>query len=154
MKTRMVKHALVCLCGTAIWIGASGCTFHRGVINPHVRDLDVSTLKVGETTWVDAIRKLGFPVSANAPEEMLRAELDERSLKYVAAEYRTFEIGVPYLVQFGFRWTDVQNTYEVLLEFDENDRLVDIYETKRETIWKPWEDEGDRTPPVTTALVH
>ena len=68
------------------WPPLAGCRFHRTVVNEHVRTLDPSALRIGETTWTDAIRELGPPVSANTPQKLLRAELNQRSLRYVAAE--------------------------------------------------------------------
>ena len=135
-------------------LSATGCMVHRTVVNQKVLRLDASNLRIGETTWVGALEELGPPVSANTPQQLLRAQLDERSLKYVAAERKTIGLMVPVIVGvLPFRWSDLQNTRELLLEFDENHKLTGVYETRREAIWRPWAKEPERKPPVTRMIL-
>ncbi len=139
---------------TLLWLSGTGCTLHRTVVNEHVRGLDPSTLRIGETTWTDAVRELGPPVSANTPQQLLRSEVRQRSLKYVSAESTTVRLMIPLMVvALPVRWSDTQNSYELLLEFDENQRLTGVYETCRETIWQPFESEPKRTPPITRTIL-
>jgi hypothetical protein len=139
---------------TLLWPSSTGCALHRTVVNEHVRDLDPSTLRIGETTWTDAVRELGPPVSANTPHQLLRADVQQRSLKYVAAESTAVRLMIPLMVAaLPVRWSDTQNSYELLLEFDENQRLTGVYETCRETIWQPFESEPKRPPPVTRTIL-
>ncbi len=146
--------SLPCLMLTLMWLPTAGCTFHRTVVNEHVRTLDPSALEIGETTWHEAMRELGPPVSANTPQKLLRAELNQRSLRYLAAESRAVRLGLPLIyLRLPFRWSDSQNTYELLLEFDEDRRLTGVYETERETIWPPFASEPQRKPPVTRAIL-
>jgi len=139
---------------TLSWLSSTGCVLHRTVVNERVRDLDPSTLRIGETTWTDAVRELGPPVSANTPQQLLRAEIQQRSLKYIAAESTEVRLMIPLMVvALPVRWSDTQNLYELLLEFDENQRLTGVYETCRETLWLPFETEPKRTPPVTRTIL-
>ena len=136
------------------WPPLAGCRFHRTVVNEHVRTLDPSALRIGETTWTDAIRELGPPVSANTPQKLLRAELNQRSLRYVAAESKAVRVGIPFTNgMLALRWSDTQNTYVLLLEFDEDQRLTGVYETRKETIWAPFTREPKRMPPVTRTIL-
>jgi hypothetical protein len=136
------------------WLPSAGCTFHRIVVNEHVRMLDPSSLKVGETTWTEAIRELGVPVSANTPQKLLRVELNQRSLRYTSAESRAVRLGIPLMYAvLPLRWSDTQNTLELLLEFDEDQRLTGVYETYEETIWPPFTSEPKRKPPVTRTIL-
>ena len=147
---RCVLQGLVMLAS----LSATGCTVHRTVVNERVLRLDPSNLRIGETTWVEALEELGPPVSANTPQQLLRAQLDERTLKYVAAERKIIGLLVPVIVGvLPFRWSDLQNTYELLLEFDENKKLTGVYETRREAIWRPWAKEPERKPAVTRTIL-
>ncbi len=159
MTTMIRDHARV---GTAIVLSfaltaltATGCAFHRTVVNEKVLRLDLSKLRIGETTWIQALEELGPPVSANTPQQLLRAELDQRSLKYVAAEGKTIVFMVPlFVAALPFRWSDVQNTYELLLEFDEEKKLTGAYETRRQAIWRPLTKQPERKPPVTRTILE
>ena len=133
---------------------ATGCTLHRTVVNERMLRLDLSNLRIGETTWIGALEELGPPVSANTPQQLLRAQIDERTLKYVAAESKTIGLMVPVIVGvLPFRWSDLQNTRELLLEFDENHKLTGVYETRREAIWRPWAKAPKRKAPVTRTIL-
>ena len=137
-----------------VLLSETGCTVHRTVVNERVLRLDPSSLRIGETTWIGALEELGPPISANTPQQLLRAQLNERSLKYVAAEGKTMGLMIPVMVgALPFRWSDVQNTYELLLEFDENKKLTGVYETRRGAIWRPWAKEPERKPPVTRTIL-
>ena len=139
---------------TLAGLSTTGCAFHRTVANEHVRTLDPSTLRIGESTWTDAILALGPPVSANTPQKLLRAELNQRSLRYVAGEANSVSLRIPLIyAMLPFRWSDSQTSYELLLEFDEDQRLTGVYETQRETIWPPFASEPKRKPPVTRTIL-
>jgi hypothetical protein len=137
----------------AFW-AAAGCTFHHTLVNENVLRLDTSDLRVGETTWLEALEQLGPPVSANTPQQLLRARIDERTLRYVAAEGKSVGLMVPLVITtLPFRWSDVQNTYTLLLEFDENKKLKAAHQTRRESIWWPLAKQAERKPPVTRTIV-
>jgi hypothetical protein len=144
----------VVIAAALLSMAVAGCTFHRTVVNEHVRTLDPSSLKIGETTWTEAIRELGVPVSANRPQKLLRAELNQRSLRYIASESHSVGLRIPLMYAvLPFRWSDTQNSYELLLEFDEDQRLTGVYETYEETIWPPFTSEPKRKPPVTRTIM-
>lgn len=63
MKIPGWKRVVVCLLGTALLVGASGCAFSRGDLGVPLAETDVSEIKKGQTTEAQVVALLGAPQS-------------------------------------------------------------------------------------------
>ena len=62
----------------------TGCTWHRVKVNEGFRNLDVSWIEPGKTTWKEVLERLGPSMSLLQPQELFSVQLDERTLRYSA----------------------------------------------------------------------
>ena len=111
------------------------CTFHRVSVNKNYNDVDVSWLRAGETTWQEVLKRWGAPVSAGNPADAVRAQVSTRFLKYASWEVKTSRFGTKWW--FPFYWRDGRALRELLLEFDEDGKLKECWETQNDTVWRP-----------------
>lgn len=132
-------------------LSLSACTFSKIQVNKSLKDMDVSSIEVGETTWREVLRTLGPPAPTGDQENPLK-NASARHLKYVFFEskYTAFLFG--YIAILRFDWTDDQSVRELLVEFDEDGVVSGIFRTTNDTIWRPLQGEGSRDPQVNEDL--
>jgi hypothetical protein len=140
-----------CILGvTALLLSA--CAFEKTVVNEGVRDLDPAGIVAGQTRIVEVIEQIGIPLP-EFPEEIGTRLVSRNYLKYAVFEERCFRIGFErFLLVTPFRWCFADHPYELGVEVDDSGLVTGVYETRREMIWPPFQDEADRPPPVTTEL--
>jgi hypothetical protein len=140
-------------CGLgAIALLISGCAFERTVVNEGTRDLDPSGIVAGRSDRLDVVQKLGVPLP-DVPEEIGTFVLGKDYARYAVFEQRCFRIGFEQILLITpFRWCFEDHPYELAVEFDDNGIVTGVYETRREMIWPPFQDEADRPQPVTVQL--
>jgi hypothetical protein len=127
----------------------AGCSFHRSITNEAVRSLDPTFLVVGATTRGDVLRRLGPP----APSDLIRADVSPdqpRFLRYSCVDTKVVRFEPSYIVSLPFRWSDSDEVYSLLLEFDEGDVLSAAYESARSSVWRPIQEDSGGSP----ARVH
>lgn len=129
-----------------------GCAFERMVVNEGVRNLDPSSIVVGETDHLGVIRELGLPPS-DFPEEIGTRGVARDYLRYGVFESRCFRIGFDAMLLITpFRWCSRFRSYELGVEFDEQGVVSGVYETQREGVWPPFGGEDDIGKPVVRSL--
>ena len=129
-----------------ILISTSSCSFHRVIVNEHLKNQDVSWIRLGESTWIDVLKRLGPPENAAAPRENI-PKLSPGGFKYTCYDTKTTELILQYIVMIPFRWRDIQPAYELLVEFDEHGRVSRVTKSEGDAIWKPLTSESGRVPP-------
>lgn len=127
---RLPLVALVAL----VW-GASGCSFHRTVVNDSVRDLDASFIELGATTWHDVIRELG------PPDPEIR---QLRQLTYTSVDRRMCRFRLGTIVYFPFEWYDEQRVDRLMIELDANGVVSGVYRSSRDVTRPPLQSRRDR----------
>jgi len=130
----------------------SACAFEKTVVNEGVKDLDPSSLVAGQSTILDVIEEVGIPLP-NFPEEIGTRLVSRNYLNYAVYEQRCFRIGFEnFFLITPFRWCFGDNPYEFGVAVDDAGVVTGVYETRREMIWPPFQDEAKRPPPETTVL--
>jgi len=145
MRTSRTLHcALVALMGVAL----TGCSFHRYRSNENYKNLDTTGLKVGESTWLDVLEQLG-PPSPGTSETMGPDAFSVSFFKYTSTDRRETDFLFAFYLMLPFYWHDEGPDFELMVEFDREGVVSDIYTTEQETLWKPIESEASRAPRVT-----
>lgn len=136
----------------AIALLLSGCAFQKTVNNEGNRNLDPSGLVAGRSTIEDVVEQLGIPLP-DVPEEIGIRLVSRHYLNYAVYEQRCFRIGFAeaWLIT-PFRWCYADNPYELAVELDDTGIVTGVYETRRDMIWPPFQDESDLSPPRTVEL--
>ncbi|MHC4943753.1 MAG: hypothetical protein ACYTG7_12120 [Planctomycetota bacterium] len=141
----MYRFAFFLLVTVAVTLPA--CVFERVHVNPGVRDLDTSNLKVGETTWREVLRELG-PPNMTTPQDNPLKNISKRHLKYAFRDSKTTSFMLFYLLLLTFSWEDSHPVHELLIEFDEKGVVSGIFLSTTDTIWTPLTSEDSREPGV------
>lgn len=126
-----------------------GCAFNREVVNPQYRNLDTSGLKVGVSSWMDVLAKLGPPTPPNS-ESIGQEGASLRFFRYPCTEVRTTGFTFPIGLVLPFTWVDDQLVEDTVIEFDDNGLVAAIHHGGQGGIWRPWDDEDDRPPRFAT----
>ena len=121
----------------------SGCVFQRTVINDKMRDLDLSFIQIGTTTWEEVFENLGPP---DVPIKNLRV------VQYRHSERRTSMLRITYFLFLPWAWYDDQVEDKVVIELDENGVVSHVARSKSGTIRPPLDGEGSR-PAVETEII-
>ena len=95
-------------------VALTGCTWQRLQSNEALRELDVSAIKVGESTWRDVLDRLGPP--SGSTTERIRGLDSMVSFRYACADEKVFTFFLAYLLVLPFRWGDVQTGSELVVE--------------------------------------
>lgn len=127
------RHRLAAI-AALVWL-AAGCTFSRTVTNESMRDLDVSFIKVGETTWLDVVRELG------PPDPIIR---EVRQLTYTARDRRSCELRIGPVIYFPFEWFDEQRVERLMIDLNEEGVVIGVYRSWRDGIRPPFQSSGNR----------
>ena len=134
--------------GLVLALLVSGCSFHKTVVNEHFRDLDVSRIQAGKTTWLDIIDVLGPPLPRNINEVgSVRPSL--AYLVYDVREERCAILGPQLGLILPFTWCYEASVFELAVEFDRNHVVESVWVTERDMIWRPFQGEDDLSPPRT-----
>ena len=135
----MLKHILLAgLLGLAL----ASCTFHRTQSNAAHRDLDPSGLTVGESTWRDVLRELG-PPSGSSTERFTAGLTSMSTFHYACADEKQFTMLLAYFLYLPFKWTDKEIGYELVVEFDSQGVISDLYSVRDRAVWRPFQSELD-----------
>jgi hypothetical protein len=130
----------------------SGCSFERTVVNEETKNLDPAGIVAGRSNRLDVIKQLGVPLP-DVPEQIGTLLPGKDYVKYAVSEQRCFRIGFERIFLITpFRWCFKDYPYELAVEFDDDGIVTGVYETRREMIWPPFQDEADRPPPQTVEL--
>jgi len=136
----MLKQLLqVSLLGLAL----TGCTFHRTKSNAVYRDLDISTLTVGKSTWRDVLNELG-PPSGSTTEKVSAGLNSMATFRYACADERQFTMLLAYLLYLPFKWGDKQTGHELIVEFTPQGVISDLYAVDDSSVWRPFQSPVDR----------
>ena len=141
MKRQWIKSFTSVLLASAL---LSGCVFQRTVVNDKSRDLDLSFIQIGTTTWEDVLENLGPP---DVPIKNIRV------LQYRHSERRTSMFRITYFVFLPWAWYDDQVEEKLVIELDEKGVVSHVARSKSGTIRPPLEGEGDR-PELETEIIR
>ncbi len=120
-----------------------GCTFHRMQSNAAFRDIDPTSITVGESTWRDVLNELGPP--SGATTERINAGLNSMStFRYSCADQKTFSWLFAVLLVLPFKWSDNQTGYELVVELDPEGIVSDLYAVTDDSVWRPFSSPGER----------
>ena len=122
-----------------------GCAFNREVVNPQLRSVDTSGLKVGVSSWMDVLDQLGPPTPPNV-ESIGQESPSLRFFRYPCTEVRTTGFTFPFGLVLPFTWVDDELVADTVIEFDDKGLVAAIHQSHRVGIWRPWDDEDDRPP--------
>ena len=112
-----------------------GCAWERTVVNRQTRDLDLSFIKVNETTFSEVLARIG------PPDVPLK---DLRNFHYTSSDQRNTGLRLTYFLFIPFRWFDQQHVVDTLIELDERGVVTSVARSRRSTIRPPLEGEGSR----------
>ena len=130
----------------------AACAFEKRVSNERVRDYNPSGIVAGRSTIFDVIERFGVPLP-DLPEEAGTLLVGRNYLNYRVYEERCFRIGfTEALLITPFRWCYADYPYELAVEVDDALMVTGVYETRRDMIWRPFENEADLAPPQTVEL--
>jgi hypothetical protein len=136
----------------AVTLAVSACAFERAVVNGGVENLDPSGIVAGRSDRLDVIRQLGAPPEKSVEEAGIRS-VGRDYLNYAVFEQRCFQIGFDQVLLITpFRWCFADYPYQLAVEFDENGIVTEVYRTRRDMIWPPFQSEEDQPLPVTSEL--
>ncbi|MDY5954247.1 MAG: hypothetical protein SPK06_02300 [Kiritimatiellia bacterium] len=129
-------------------LALGGCTFSRIVANDHVRRLETSFIRIGETDRQTVIHRLGPPPALVGDRRRVNAYSPER-LRYVCSETKRarLDLGGGYIGGIGFTlaWEDEQPICEWVIDFDRRGIVTRVAKTERGTLWKPFQSEASRS---------
>jgi len=140
----LMKKLLLLLLLAAL-IQLTACSFHKSITNDWVRDLDPSSIEVGKTTQFEVLDILGPPAPTSTTDRATK-NVSARHFKYSCWETRTCGIVVGYILVLPFSWNDQREVEELVVEFDDNGIVSDLYRVKDDCIWQPLQGEGSREP--------
>jgi len=132
-------------------VGLAACTFSRTQSNAAFRTLDPTPIVVGESTMRDVLRAFGPP--SGATTERIAGLESTVSFRYACADERAFTVLLPYIVVAPFKWGDKQDGTTLIVEFDERGVVLDMYRTRRRSVWRPFQSPKEteceffRAPP-------
>jgi hypothetical protein len=130
----------------------SACAFEKSVTNEANKDLDASGLIAGQSNFEDVLQQLGIP-PPDVPEEIGTRLVNRNYVNYAVFERRCFRIGFErILIVTPFRWCYADHPYELAVELDDDGIVTGVYETRRDMIWPPFQNESDLSPPETIEL--
>lgn len=119
------------------------CTFHRTQSNAYSRELDVSSIAVGASTWRDVLNELG-PPSGSTTEKITASLTSMASFRYACADEKQFTMLLAYFLYLPFKWTDKQSGYELIVEFTPRGVVSDLYAVQGESVWRPFQAPRER----------
>lgn len=128
------------LCAGLLGLAASGCTWHRVQSNTEFRDLDVSAIQVGKSTWRDVLDEFGPP--SGSTTERIRGLDSMVTFRYACADQKTFTLLLAYILFLPFRWGDSQTGSELVVEFGDGGIVSDMYTVKDSAAWRPFQSGG------------
>jgi hypothetical protein len=136
VSSTRTRRAPLAGCAFAALLSA-GCTFHTTVWNPQNRDLDLSWIEVGKTSWMDVLHRFGPPMSATNTQELFRPEINQNSLRYSVWVDKNAELSLRYFVGLPFEWGDARSVQDILIEFDDAGLVKEVWSGTAETSWRP-----------------
>jgi len=110
---------------TLLTIALSGCRFSREIVNPYVRDLDVSWIRPGTTTREEIVRKMGMPPTVRGLGGVTKDSFRWSSIDTFS---RSFEGG--YIVTPTFESANEAFDDDILIRFDEKGIVVLVSRTQ------------------------
>jgi hypothetical protein len=119
------------------------CSFERQVVNAQFRDLDVSFIKIGKTSFYDVIDHIGPPSPVKDLNDNVNL-VSDRHLRYICVESRTTSFLFAILLVAPFQWTDSQTIDEIFIEVDQKGLVSGVYRTMRDTVRPPFESSEGR----------
>ena len=152
MTERACTRSKLAPLGVALALLASGCSFHKTVVNEHYRQQDGSGIVAGRTTWLDIIEVLGPPLPRNV-NELGTARPSLSYMVYDVREERCTVLGPQFGLILPFTWCYQASVYELAVEFDTHHVVEKVWVTERDMIWRPFQGEDDLEPPRTTQVV-
>ena len=136
MSSTGIRRAALAGCALAALLNA-GCTFHTTVWNPQNRELDLSWIEVGQTSWMDVLKRFGPPMSATNTQELFRPEINQNSLRYSVWVDKNAELSLRYFLGLPFEWGDARAVSDILIEFDDEGLVKEVWRGTAETSWRP-----------------
>ena len=112
--------------------------------------MDLSTIEIGRSTWLDVLRLLG-PPGPSFEERVGREDLGFDFLKYSSTDLKRIDFDLAYWLQIPFSWSDQQQAMEIMIEFDDAGVVRAVHQTQDHTIWRPWQKEWKRPPSETSS---
>ena len=136
----MLRHLLqVSLLGLVV----SGCTFHRIRSNSAFEDIDPTRVTVGKSMWRDVLREFGTPSASTT--ENIQAGLESMiTFRYARADHKSFDLLFLYILYLPFNWSHRGDGYELIVEFDEQGVVSDLYTVRQKTVWQPFQSPVGR----------
>jgi len=121
----------------------AGCTFSRTVVNPEERNADIEWIQVGETTWIEVLRKMGGSIS-NEPAQV---DVANRGLRFSVTETKAVSFAAILPISLPFAWYDARRTRDIYIEFDDAGLVREVWESRDHCAWRPFQKPAP-TPQV------
>ena len=125
---------LLTLCALTLLL--TGCTFHRVKSNRAFRDVDPGGVVVGQSTWRDVLQTLG-PPSGSTTERIREGFTGVTTFRYACADERHTRFLLAAILFLPFQWSDQQTGYELVVEFDGDGVVSDMYAVEEDSVWRP-----------------
>jgi hypothetical protein len=124
----------------------SACTFHKETVNETFRNLDTSSIRVGESNWLEVLETLGPPTPPNS--EAVGVEgATLRFFRYPSTDKTSVGFIFPLGLILPFSWVDETLVYDTVIEFDRAGIVTAVHQGGSQAIWRPFSDESDRPAP-------
>lgn len=158
--------ALVLVAATLLALFSTGCIWSKQVVNSAIRDYDLSTVVVGQTTNLEVVEAWGPPApvsylgylnpleartfrSASGPYRYVSQE--QRCTSFLARAPLGLVSPIPASPVFPFVWCDVEWSYVVAIEFDQDGIVERVIRERSEAVWRPFRSPKGRKIDVDVA---
>ncbi len=111
-------------------LACTGCTISRIQTNRTLEQLDTAWIVPGQTTAEEVIARLGFPPPVGRADDA-PAYLSSESLHWLSTDTRLYRLSLGYIFTPIFEWSQTIARHDILIRFDEDDRVVQISRIQR-----------------------
>ncbi len=120
-------------CLPFLWLLLSllaGCTISRTQTNRDIEQLDTAWIVPGVTTATEVIERLGFPPPVGRADDA-PAYISSNSLHWLSTDTRLYKLSLGYIITPIFEWSRTVARHDILIRFDENDRVIQLSRVQR-----------------------
>ena len=110
----------------------TGCGFMRAVVNPDVREIDTAWIEPGRTTRADVVARIGLP-----PTVREMGGIGKNSFRWTSVDTFTGKLEVGYIVTPTFERGVESYSEDILILFDEADKVELVSRTRKNSDGRP-----------------
>ncbi len=108
----------------------AGCTISRVQTNRGLERLETAWIEPGVTTVTEVIERLGFPPPVGRADDA-PAYISSDSLHWMSTDTRRWTLALGYIVTPIFEWSRTVARHDLLIRFDEHNRVLQISRVQR-----------------------